>query len=110
MIILKRNKRGDVPITILVIGIFALCSLALFTFLISDIQTSNSFVGVSKLAELNLKINQYHFLNSNGVSFEKISEVTGILKDGDEKYIYLEKRDTWNKDRFIFSVNYTFPN
>ena len=45
---LLRNKRGDIPITILVIGILAICTLAIFSFYFSDrsVETALSSVGV----------------------------------------------------------------
>lgn len=104
------NKNGDVPITILVIGIFAICSLALFTFLIADIRTSNSFVGLSELSELNLKINQYKFLESQGVSLDSILKFTGAVEEEDGFYFYLEKEKSFFKNLkskgLEFSVKY----
>lgn len=41
-----KNKRGDIPVTILVIGVFAICALAIFSFLYSTKQVQNNFVGV----------------------------------------------------------------
>jgi hypothetical protein len=101
------NKRGDVPVTILVIGIFALCSLALFTFVVADIGTSNSFVGISEFPELNLKINQYKFLESQGVPLDRILLVTGAVEEDGEIYFYLEKKKGFfGGNGLEFSVKY----
>lgn len=89
------NKKGDVPITILVIGIFAVCSLALFTFILADVRTSNSFVGISELSELNFKINQYKFLESQEVPLDRILQVTGAIEEEDGIYLYVEKNKSF---------------
>lgn len=114
MIFLKKireDKRASVPITLLVIGIFALCVLALFTFLVSDTNFSNSFVGIGKLSELNFKINQYEFLKSQGISDGKIQSSLGFIEEEGEKYFYLEKRKTsrGNGEDLEFSVKYKIP-
>jgi hypothetical protein len=97
LIFFKRNKKASVPITLLVIGVFALCALALFTFITSDTLITNSFVGVEKLSELNFKINQYEFLKSQGASLEKIEAELGVVEEDGEKYFILEKERGYMK-------------
>jgi hypothetical protein len=53
---LKNNKRGDVPITLLVLGIFVVCTLAILTFVRSDMQTKTSFSGIGIMEKANLEI------------------------------------------------------
>jgi len=40
------NKRGNLPIIILVLGVLAVCSLALLSFYSSNFKVSNNFAGV----------------------------------------------------------------
>ena len=40
-----RNKRGDVPTAILVLGAFAVCALALISFYASSLFVENTFLG-----------------------------------------------------------------
>jgi len=40
-----KNKRGDIPVTILVIGVVAICGLAIFSFIDSADKIQESFVG-----------------------------------------------------------------
>lgn len=89
---LKNNKHGDVPITILVLGIFVVCALAILTFIHSDIQTKTSFSGIQIMEKANLEIEQ-----------------------GNLGHYYLEKKVKkvvpnfsldWIKDKLIFSVEY----
>jgi len=112
MKLIMKNKKGDVPITILVIGIFALCSLALFTFFIADIKTSNSFVGINELGKLNIKLNNYEFLKAQGGSLEKIENNLGVVLIDGEKYFVMEKKRTsqfWGKNDLEFYVRYKIP-
>jgi hypothetical protein len=89
---LKNNKRGDIPITLLVLGIFVVCTLAIITFVRSDIQTKTSFSGIGIMEKANLEI-----------------------ENGNLGHYYLEKKVKkivpsfsldWIKDKIIFSVEY----
>jgi hypothetical protein len=101
------NKRGDVAITILVIGVVAVCALAIFSFITSSFNTTQSFVGVSTIEELNAKINSYYFYQEKGLSEEKVENIVGI-KDN-EIYLVEEKNKFFGKDEFMFSIKYIFP-
>ena len=57
------NKKGDIPVTILVIGVIAVCALALFSFYYSSVSVRNSFMGIDIIENLNsfaeeIKFNQ----------------------------------------------------
>ena len=49
----RLNRLGNVPITILVIGIFAVCTLAISSFVISNISVSSDFIGINLIEKLN---------------------------------------------------------
>ena len=88
-----KNKRGDMSITILVIGILAICIVAILSFSISSKSSKNDFTPLSTIEEVLIikeKINLYYSLG-----FEE-SEITRIFDiQYDEKlkiqYIVLEK-------------------
>lgn len=91
-----KNKHGDLPVTILVIGVFAVCSLALLSFFYSNLKVQNSFVGIDSMEKMNLQIETYLF--------------NGWDADG----LYLEKNVTtglflWKKEKTVFSVKYSLP-
>ncbi len=91
-----KNNRGDIPITILVIGVFAVCTLAILSFIASSISLRNSFVGIDFIEEVNLEIEKSQFNEKEINSF------------------YLEKNKTrlpidWRKDELLFSVEYKKP-
>ena len=62
------NKKADVPVTILVIGVFALCTLAIFSFFVSSFKSQDSFKGVEVVEEANSLLEEYKFQEEAGVS------------------------------------------
>ncbi|MEX0920531.1 MAG: hypothetical protein WDZ69_03055 [Candidatus Pacearchaeota archaeon] len=86
-----KNKRGDMPITIFVIGVLAVCGLVIFSFYLS---TSDVAEGL-KLTELvsasvveKEKISLYREL---GFSEEEIDEISPIEVDGaGRRHIHIE--------------------
>ena len=71
-----KNKRGDIPVVILVIEVIVICSVALASFYSSDINLRNSFVGIGKVQKLNSMIEQNYFYGT------ELSEA-GISEGGD---------------------------
>lgn len=105
-------KKGNIPITILVIGIFAVCSLALFTFFISDFETSNSFVGVDILHKVNSMRDEYQFYKNSGVPDNILLGIFQLKDEGGQKYFYAEEKSSnfFGGDEFIsFSVRAPIP-
>lgn len=52
------NRRGDIPITFLVVGVVLVCCIAVFSFLSTTIKATNSLVGVRLLERLNSQIEE----------------------------------------------------
>jgi hypothetical protein len=50
------NKRGDITITILVIGVIVICGLAVYSFFSSMVQTRNSFIGIGIVDKMNMQV------------------------------------------------------
>ncbi len=91
----NKNKRGDIPITILVIGIILVCCVALISFVSSTIKARNYFVGIDLVEKINAQIEEKIFNNENPAG------------------LYLEKKGTegilwWKKEVLLFSVEYKF--
>lgn len=112
----SRNKKGDLPVTLLVIGIFALCGFALLTFFISDFKTSNSFVGVSVLQKVNTNADEYLFYKNNGASDETLRQRFKIIEEYGRKYFFQEIYQDQGgilgfggKPVLLFSVKYQVP-
>lgn len=72
------NKRGDVPVVVLVIGVIAICLLALVSFYISDRTAKKGFniEIVESAAIAGEKINFYR--NSLGFSETELNELFDI--------------------------------
>ena len=109
---MMKNKRGDIPITILVLGTFILCSLALLSFFASNSIVGNSFEVVDLMEKMNSKVNEYDFYNFEGFS-EKVIEEEILKEDGfyvEENYFLIDATNEgwwfWEEDEFLFSVKY----
>ncbi len=89
------NKKGNLPIIILVLGVLAVCSLALLSFYASNFKISNNFVGVKLIEKLNSQIetNLYQEKPVDNL-YEDKNVTTFNFKDG------------FLKERTIFSVTY----
>jgi len=96
------NKRGDIPITILVIGILAICTLAIFSFYFSDrsVKSSLNSVGViEKVLVAKEKISLYN--KSLEFTQEEIEEIFRVQEDIQGRYITAKQGS--------LSVRYNLP-
>ncbi len=89
------NKRGDIPVTILIIGVILICCLAIFSFFSSTAKIRKSFIGLGVMEELNSQIEEITF---NG---------------GNPEGIFIEKKITkgilwWKREVILFSAEYKF--
>ncbi|MBW6442614.1 hypothetical protein K0A97_02425 [Patescibacteria group bacterium] len=76
-----KSKKGNVPITILVIGVFTVCMLTLISFLISINKSKGNFEIVSRIEQMTLlkeKISLYQNLGFNN------TQIKNIIIDGYE--------------------------
>lgn len=90
------NRKGDIPITILVMGVVAICGLALLSFFSSSFKLEQSFTNVPVMEELNVKIAEYNFYKFKGVSESQISEILDIKKDEKgRRYLSVEQNRIW---------------
>jgi hypothetical protein len=88
----RMNKRGDLPVTLLIIGVFVVCTLALLSFVYSSFRIQKSFVGVEIIEKANIQIESQNL---------------------DHIYLYKEVKKIspewgfdWLKNKLIFSVEY----
>ncbi len=61
-----RNRRAQIPIVILVLGVVAVCVMAIFSFITSSSRFDASFSGISVAKSLTSQIESYHFYISVG--------------------------------------------
>lgn len=92
---LKVNKKGSIPITILVIGVFVVCTLALFSFFAANISLRNMYAGIDKIEEAN-------------VYLEK-SELHKLPLEVYKSHYSLDYVKRGFKDELLFRVEYENP-
>jgi len=109
------SKKGNLPITLLVIGIFAVSGFALLTFFIADFKISNSFVGVEVLQKVNSFADEYKFYKNAGIIDNKLEKMFNLTEEFGRKYFYEEKFVRGGipffggKKVLLFSVKYQVP-
>ncbi len=92
----KMNKKADVPVTILVIGVFAVCTLALLSFMYSSNKLNKSLDGIKLMEEANAKIEKG---NLNYLYLDKKEKRLDIGSDEEGFSLF--------KEKIIFSLEYT---
>jgi uncharacterized membrane protein YvbJ len=99
----RMNKKGDVPTTILVIGIIVVYIFALVSFIISMTRTQGVLLEANILEEMNNKIDQYYFYsNLNQFSRDEILDMLGAKTDNSgKKYLYSEKTSGAKKIMYV---------
>lgn len=100
-----KNKKGDIPITILVIGVFVVCVISLTIFSFSILKITDSFVPILFVEEMNSQIERYNLYTSVGLDTTRINSILGIRKDVFNKdYLYLERNFTGSEGlKHVFS-------
>jgi hypothetical protein len=73
------NKRGDIPITILVVGVVLICAIALVSFFSTSIKVRNSFVGIGLVEQLDAQIEENSFYGN--VSSDETSDLSKIINE-----------------------------
>lgn len=100
---MNRNRKGDISITILVIGVLLACSYALASFYLYDNKVKKGILESSIVEKMNSEIEKYNFYKNTG-SFtdEEIGNFLGVQTDVlGKKYLYVEKMDNSKKIIFI---------
>ena len=89
------NKRANIPIILLVLGVLAVCSLALLSFYASNFKVSNQFSNVKLVEEMNSQIETNRY---EGKSVEDLYLFDDALRSSLLKPL--------NKE-IVFSVTYS---
>ena len=118
---LFKDKKADIPVMILVIGVIAICSLTLLSFFIAESRIYGSFSGVKDMQALSSGIDDYIFYKNVGFNENEIENNLQIIQDsnGQGKFLYVEKNATviepglnldWTKEKTVFYAKYLLPN
>jgi hypothetical protein len=76
-----KNKKGDIPITILVIGVVAICILAIFSFYFSDRKIKEDLNNIGIIEEAAVMKEKISFYRNLGFTEEEIAEEFGIKSE-----------------------------
>jgi hypothetical protein len=90
-----RNKKGDLPVTILIIGVFVVCTLALVSFFYSSYLLHKSFIGIDIIEDANSKI------ESGNLNHYQISKTADKFSPG-----FGDNGFSLFKNKIIFSLEY----
>ena len=77
-----KNHRGDIPITILVLGVIAICGLAILSFLISDkVYVVPSWLGLEVFEQLYTDVEKFEFYRNIGFTDEEAKQKLEISSE-----------------------------
>ena len=104
------NKKADISITLLVIGVFAVCTLALISFFYSSVQLRNSFFGLDLVEKITADMDKITFSQKD--QLKNLPEIK-FDSNRNKNYIYEEKITTkgliYKETIKLFSVSYYLP-
>ncbi|MEK6760336.1 MAG: hypothetical protein AABX93_00245 [Nanoarchaeota archaeon] len=85
----RKNRRGDISTTILVVGVFAICSLALLSFYLSGIDSEETFSRLEIIKKVNSIADEIRFYKNQEIN-KKPEEIMGIFqpKTSNENLVY----------------------
>ncbi len=101
------NKRGDVSITILVIGVFAICTIAIVTFLLYNQTIQTGFVNVGVFENLSAQVENYYFYINSGLSPQQAANDIGAQLQGNQLIFNTEQKGDPGVFGFISSNSNT---
>jgi hypothetical protein len=83
-----KNKRADIPVTILVLGVIAVCGLAVLSFIVSEkITVKPDKLGVEIFEKLYSGTDKFEFYKNVGISPEEAAANSGFKLGNDGKLI-----------------------
>ncbi len=103
----KMNKRADIPVTLLVIGVFAICTLAIISFKIASVNSTKGFSeSMQAMEDMNAEIQKYDFYQKQGITDN--SEIEKLLNTGGKNYLEVEGRvkETNKQGELIIDVKF----
>ncbi len=90
---LHKAKKGDIPITLLVIEVLALCLLATFSFYISDRASKNTFNMADVVEKIGLQKEKMSVYKELGMNQDEIDRIFGVKEDVQGKYLQFEQEN-----------------
>ena len=103
----KMNKRGDIPITILVIEIVIICGLTILSFFTSNSFVKPGFLTVSIVEEAGLIREKISFYQNLGYKEEEIKTILGIQEDSQGNVVIKQSEPILG--RYDITVRFAWP-
>lgn len=86
------NKKADIPIIILVLGVFVICALAITSFMIFKVEGFRDSLGIELFQEINTDIEKFNFYQNIG--FPSIQSADKINATISGNQLVIEKNNT----------------
>lgn len=101
------NKQGDLPITILVIGVFVVTSLALLSFYLSGIDGEETILKVSIIEKTKSFTEEIRFYKNQEINKDPL-ELMDVFGEGViiNDVVYIGNLDITDKDLYYFNSSY----
>lgn len=97
---LIKNRKGDIPVTILVLGVILICVLTIGSFLFASTKVAKNF-DIQAVKEVKLAAEKAQFYENLGMPTAQIDQILGVKTDEQGRYLLLDKG--------FISVRYNLP-
>jgi len=107
-----RNKRADIPVTLLVLGVLAVCTLAVVSFIISRDFKQDAFLQIEVFERIHADVEKFYFFRNLGFGNEEAVEMVNqhiintVLPERDNLAL-VGNQLVVNRSNKIISIMYT---
>ncbi len=95
-----KEKRADIPVTILVLGVLVICALAIVSFIVSKNKSEENPLGIETIEAVNSDFEKFQFYKNLGFSNEEAAEKINATIEGN--FLVIKKQEP----KKILSVEY----
>lgn len=82
-----KNKRADIPVTIFVLGVIAICGLAILSFIVSEKYNKTDELGTEVFEKLHSDVEKFEFYKNAGTSLTEAASNLGFDINNNGKLI-----------------------
>ncbi|HTZ41982.1 MAG TPA: hypothetical protein VMC07_02115 [Candidatus Omnitrophota bacterium] len=102
------NKRGDISITLLVIGVFAVCALAILSFILNSQGSQGSFANPEIFENASIQLENYYFYVNSGLTPQEAAQKVGGEIQNNVLILNVQQKDlsAFVAGKTILSVQY----
>ena len=102
---LGKGKKGDISILLFVVGVFAICVLAIVTFLIADNNVKKDFINTATIQNASISLDDFYLYVHSGMSTQQAANIVGGQLNGNQLTLTEVQNDS--KGNEIMRVVYT---